>query len=176
MPLSWLCCRHNNQIAVVIEPGLHIIVAAFLAQSRPMSQRQSSRRALRAPKEVLEFPGSSFSRHSWAVLARRRKLCRTLASADVMAITDLLFGYPIIFWTAADDRQHAQCRPEADFTHPCREPTPELRVPNAAAQTRIVSEARMRLDSRKSVQTFKAIICVDISEFESSHPSQRLTS
>ena len=36
-----------------------------------------------------------------------------------MAITDLLFGYPIIFWTAAHklDQDHpAQCRTEADFT------------------------------------------------------------
>src|SRR5262249_39639470 len=50
-------------------------------------------------------------------------------------------------------------------------PTPELRIPNAAAQTRIVSKARIRLDSRKSVRSFKEIICVDISEFESYMPS-----
>ena len=48
---------------------------------------------------------------------------------------------------------------------------PELRIPDAAAQTRIVSKARIRLDSRKSVRSFKEIICVDISEFKSSHPS-----
>ena len=47
------------------------------------------------------------------------------------------------------------------------EPSPELRIPNAAAQTRVVSKARIRLDSRKSVRSFKGIICVDISEFES---------
>jgi len=35
---------------------------------------------------------------------------------------------------------------------------------NAAAQTRIVSKAGIRLDSRKSVRSFKEIICVDISE------------
>ena len=46
-------------------------------------------------------------------------------------------------------------------------PTAELRIPNAGAQTRIVSKARIRLDSRKSVRSFKGIICVDISEFES---------
>jgi hypothetical protein len=51
-------------------------------------------------------------------------------------------------------------------------PTPELRLPNAAAQTRIVSKARIRLDSGKSVRSFKGIICVDISEFESYMPSQ----
>jgi hypothetical protein len=49
-------------------------------------------------------------------------------------------------------------------------PTPELRIPNAAAQTRIVSKARIRLDSGKSVRSFKGIIC-DISEFESYMPS-----
>ena len=35
---------------------------------------------------------------------------------------------------------------------------------NAAAQTRLVSKARIGLDSRKSVRSFKEIICVDISE------------
>ena len=44
---------------------------------------------------------------------------------------------------------------------------PELRILNAAAQTRIVSVARIRLDPRKSVRPFKGIICGDISEFES---------
>jgi ABC transporter substrate binding protein len=43
--------------------------------------------------------------------------------------------------------------------------------PQRAAQTRIVSKARIRLDSRKSVRSFKGIICVDISEFESDMPS-----
>ena len=43
----------------------------------------------------------------------------------------------------------------------------ELRIANVAAQTRIVSVARIRLDSRKSVRPFKGIICADISEFES---------
>jgi transposase len=41
-------------------------------------------------------------------------------------------------------------------------PTPELRIPNAAAQTRIVSKARIRLDSRKSMRSFKGIICTSI--------------
>jgi hypothetical protein len=56
------------------------------------------------------------------------------------------------------------------------EPSPELRIPNAAAQTRIVSKARIRLDSRKSVRSFKGIICVDISEFESYMPSHAVRS
>ena len=45
-----------------------------------------------------------------------------------------------------------------------------------AAQTRIVSVARIRLDSRKSVRPFKEIICDDISEFESFMPSQPVQS
>jgi hypothetical protein len=53
---------------------------------------------------------------------------------------------------------------------------PELRIPNAAAQTRIVSVARIRLNSRKSVRSFKGIICGDISEFESYMPSHAVWS
>ena len=55
-------------------------------------------------------------------------------------------------------------------------PRPELRIPNAAAQTRVVSLARIRLDSQKSVRLFKEIICDDISEFESHMPSHAVGS
>ena len=48
--------------------------------------------------------------------------------------------------------------------------------PSGAAQTRIVSAARIRLDSWKSLRTFKGIICGDISEFESSMGSQPVRS
>ena len=41
---------------------------------------------------------------------------------------------------------------------------PELRITGAAAQTRMVSVARIRLVSRKSTRLFKGIICDDISE------------
>jgi hypothetical protein len=44
------------------------------------------------------------------------------------------------------------------------EPSPELRIPNAAAQARRVSVARIQLHFRKSVRPFKAIICGGISE------------
>src|SRR5690349_9268373 len=50
-------------------------------------------------------------------------------------------------------------------------PRGQERIRNAAAQRRIVSKARIRLDSRKSARSFKAIICVHISEFESCMPS-----
>jgi hypothetical protein len=48
--------------------------------------------------------------------------------------------------------------------------------PQRAAQTRIVSKAKIRLNSRKSVRSFKGIICVDISEFESDMPSHAVGS
>jgi hypothetical protein len=38
---------------------------------------------------------------------------------------------------------------------------------HAAAQTRIVSVARIRLDLPKSLRPFKGIFCNDVSEFES---------
>src|SRR5260370_37624822 len=48
----------------------------------------------------------------------------------------------------------------------CLDPAtrPELHLANAAAQRRIVSVARIRLASRKSVRSFKGIICANISE------------
>jgi hypothetical protein len=42
--------------------------------------------------------------------------------------------------------------------------------------TRLVSAARIQLDHRKSVRSFKGIICVDISEFESYMPSHAVGS
>ena len=62
--------------------------------------------------------------------------------------------------------------PTGSLGKPRSWPTPELRIPNAAAQTRVVSKARIWLDSRKSVRPFKGIICNDVSEFESYMPSQ----
>src|SRR5260221_12538312 len=69
-------------------------------------------------------------------------------------------------------RELSWCRPRK---HPCRDPG-ELRIPNAAAQTRIVSKGRIRLDSGKSVRSFKGIICFDIAEFESYMPSHAVRS
>jgi hypothetical protein len=53
---------------------------------------------------------------------------------------------------------------------------PELRITGAAAQTRMVSVARIRLVSRKSTRLFKGITCDDISEFESYMPSHAVGS
>jgi hypothetical protein len=44
------------------------------------------------------------------------------------------------------------------------EPSPELRISGAAAQTRVVSLAGIRLGSWESARAFKGIICDDISE------------
>src|SRR5215472_6715479 len=44
------------------------------------------------------------------------------------------------------------------------EPSPELRIPNAAAQTRVVSLAGIRLGCWESARAFKGIIYDDISE------------
>jgi hypothetical protein len=52
----------------------------------------------------------------------------------------------------------------------------ELRIPGAAAQTRMVSLARIQLVSRKSPRIFKRIICDDVSEFESHMPSHAVGS
>ena len=51
------------------------------------------------------------------------------------------------------------------------EPSPELRISAAAAQTRVVSLAGIRLGSWESARAFKGIVCDDISEFESYMPS-----
>src|SRR5262245_23009426 len=56
------------------------------------------------------------------------------------------------------------------------EPSPELRIPGAAAQTRVVSRVGIRLGSWESVRAFKGIICDDISEFEPSHASHAVRS
>jgi len=58
----------------------------------------------------------------------------------------------------------------------CRPPGPSWRITAAAAQTRMVSVARIRLVSRKSTRLFKGIICIDISEFESYMPSHAVGS
>jgi len=66
-----------------------------------------------------------------------------------------------------------------DGQRPCRtllkipaEPSPELLIPGAAAQTRVVSLAAIRLGSWESARVFKGIICDDTSEFESHMPTQ----
>jgi hypothetical protein len=84
--------------------------------------------------------------------------------ASMMVITrSVTDGYP-------------HCRPSARVRTSGPGPRPELRIPNVAAQTRIVSVARIRLDARKSVRPFKGIICDDVSEFESHMASHAVRS
>jgi hypothetical protein len=52
----------------------------------------------------------------------------------------------------------------------------ELHPLNVAAQTRMVSVTRIRLDFWESERPFKGIICDDISEFESYHLSHAVRS
>src|SRR5947209_6156507 len=70
-----------------------------------------------------------------------------------------------------------------DGQRPCRtlaedpgKPSPELRIPGAAAQTRVVSLAEIRFGSWESARSFKGIICDDVSEFESHMPSHAVGS
>ena len=56
------------------------------------------------------------------------------------------------------------------------EPSPELRIPGAAAQTRVVSMSGIRLGPRESARSFRGIICDDISEFESHMASHAVSS
>jgi len=65
-------------------------------------------------------------------------------------------------------RQHAPSQPGRSMTadeNPINRT--QAAYSGAAAETPIVSAARIRLDPRKSVRSFKGIICGDISEFES---------
>jgi hypothetical protein len=72
-------------------------------------------------------------------------------------------------------RMMAKVRAERLLKIPA-EPSPELRIPGAAAQTRVVSMAGIRLGSWESARAFKGIICDDISEFESHMPSHAVRS
>src|SRR5262245_12933455 len=72
-------------------------------------------------------------------------------------------------------RMTANVRAERSLKIPA-EPSPELRIPGAAAQTRVVSMAGIRLGSWESARAFKGIICDDISKFKSSHASHAVES
>jgi len=61
------------------------------------------------------------------------------------------------------------------ITRSRQNPAPSCLIPGAAAQTQVVSVAKIRLDRRKSTRLFKGIISSDISEFESHMPSQAVS-
>ena len=102
-----------------------------------------------------------------ALLARKvqRKLSNGVAGfAAGGSSSDRKRARPIRAFSATP--QMANVRAERLLKIP-PEPSPELRIPGAAAQTRMISVAKIRLDRRKSTRLFKGIICDDISEFES---------
>src|SRR5215813_5651567 len=72
-------------------------------------------------------------------------------------------------------RMMANVRAERSLKIPA-EPSPELRIPGAAAQTRVVSMVGIRLGSWESVRAFKGIICDDISELSPLTPARRSVS
>ena len=72
-------------------------------------------------------------------------------------------------------RSMANVRAESLLKIPAQ-PSPELRIPGAAAHMRMVSVAEIRRGWGKSARAFKGIICLDVSEFESDMPSQPVRS
>jgi hypothetical protein len=108
-----------------------------------------------------------------AVASKKQRLCQPRHEPGTMlSFPKIRSGR--IRAVKGDIEHHRMARLTNDRLEPCRDPgaRPELHLPSPAAQTRIVSVARIRLDSRKSVRSFKGIICGDISEFESYMPSQ----
>src|SRR6266566_3349321 len=85
-----------------------------------------------------------------------QRRCRTLLKIPA----DSLAGIRLGSWEST----RARLVSPAQASLPRSWPTPELRIPNAAAQTRVVSLAGIRLDSCKSVRSFKGIICVRVAE------------
>src|SRR5262245_48124062 len=69
-------------------------------------------------------------------------------------------------WESARARLVSPAQASLPRSWPTRAAYPQRRSSNANSL-----QARIRLDSRKSVRSFKGIICVDISEFESYMPS-----
>jgi hypothetical protein len=127
------------------------------------------------------------------LLARiRRDSMRTVGYGSALLATGSALA---IMAAALGDHANAQGKLDASYTisfahsrgeiSPRTSPsavanTPFLRVatrnmggpgPSGAAQRRIVSVARIRLDPRESVRPFKGIICGHVSEFESHMPS-----
>jgi hypothetical protein len=107
-----------------------------------------------------------------------RRGCRRTGTARVACSSGPVLPLPTIRMTsgasATNSAAYLRMRsgsPAAQRSSMRIEPSAELRIPNAAAQTRMVSVAKSQLDRRKSTRLFKGIICDDISEFESHMPS-----
>jgi hypothetical protein len=90
--------------------------------------------------------------------------------ADDQGIGSVI-GAQLQFVPSRRRRMMANVRAERLLKIPA-EPSPELLIPGAAAQTRVVCMAGIRLGSGESARAFKGIICDDISGFESHMPRQ----
>src|SRR5262245_47913703 len=88
----------------------------------------------------------------------------------------LVWPPPDHLWIGRKSRQFPPLSAPASIPAGILALGPSCVSPHAAAQTRIVSVARIRLDSRKSGRPFKGIFCADISEFESHMPSHAVGS
>ena len=111
-----------------------------------------------------------------ALFARKvqRKLSNGVAGfAAGGSSSDRKRSRPIRAFSATPRDGQRRCRTLAE--DPGRT-QPRAAYPGAAAQTRVVSLAGIRLGSWESAQAFKGIICDNVSEFESYMPSQPVRS
>jgi hypothetical protein len=83
------------------------------------------------------------------------------SSAQIRCVSPSCWRYRVASRARARVRRRALPNVEAHREEPLAPGHWELRL---AAQTRIVSMAGVRLDSHKSVRSFKEILCADISE------------
>ena len=114
-------------------------------------------------------------RHPRASNSLKRSLPRKNVSSICCPVTSSASRLVLLNWPPPD---HLWIGTKSRYVLlPQRVTNARASIPaETAAQTRIVSKARIRLDHRKSVRPFKGIFCHDISEFESSHPSQAVRS
>ena len=145
---------------------LFCINVASLACPTPSSHRQ----LLRRPPPRLRTSPRSRADGVPACAKNGRPLRPRIAGR---AATRRLPSRPIRAFSATPHDGQRPCRTLAE--DPGRT-GPELRIPGAAAQTRVVSMAAIRLGSWESARAFKGIICDDISEFESHMPSHAVQS
>src|ERR671935_1985859 len=114
--------------------------------------------------------GSTSVLTTHALFARKvqRKLSNGVAGvAAGGSSSDRKRSRPIRAFSATPHDGQRPCRTLAEDPGRTK---PELRIPNATAQTRVVSVAGIRLGSWESARSFKGIICDDVSEFESYMP------
>src|SRR5262245_12735146 len=115
MPLYWLCYRHNNQISVVIEPGLHIhlrgffsSITAHVAAAVIPPSATSSKTSSGVPIGVILAKFSSSSNSSSSVLPQagdnRRPLACTFALITGLCPPEDAPGVQPNPWTVAGIR------------------------------------------------------------------------